>query len=504
MATSLAHLFKRIEARPHSFYFLMALSLFVGIMRAMFEGFFFKARIDTAAAVGMAGFYFSIGISLSFLLKLLLPVPWERLENSVHIGLFLGIFPPFIDLIFQGLQPVTRYTYFLLSDLSRFPLSWYAPELNIPLGEATTVWLAIIFCAIYTIIKTRSLLRMGLAFVGAYAVMFVHMALIPSLLVRFSVGDFVSYQNADMNKVRMVNAITALLPILHLLLAVVLYTLYRRSLSAILLRRALHILPFVLLTFLGATVRGAGQPAILAAAMVALCYWTAVLQNDYFDANAGESMSKKSPVRRGDMEFFNIVTIYLLLWIFALKNPAVLPMALILVLAWLYHHPNYRTKRYLYGAIKIEGMWGALSLIAGYLVMPDKSLDRDELLLLAAVFGGWSVCAPLKDYKDIRNDARAGNDTLYQFFIRRGIGLSWGHKYYSAVMLLFFLIPSAYFMVQWRIPEAIVLLLTVTIPLFFLLRRPPGRLWFQPVLLVINLMIILLIFFVHFQIPFSA
>ena len=427
MAIRLNNLLKRIEARPHSFYFLMALALFVGIMRATFEGLFFRAQIDTVSAVGMAGFYFGIGISLTFLLVLLVPEAWERVENSVHIGLFLGIFPPFIDLAINGIQPLTRYTYFLLSDLSLFPPTWYAPHLNIPAGEAATVWLAIFFSGIYVALKTRSWWRALLAFMGAYAIMFLHMAAMPSLLVKLSVGDFLSYSAADPGKTRMVNAVTALFPVIHMLVGAILYLAARRSLWTPMLRRGLHILPFMLLTFLGASLRGGGQGAYLATAMVWLCFWAAILQNDYYDTLAGEKTGA-APVRRGDIQFFNIVAIYLLFWIFILKNPAVLPMVLILVLAWLYHHPDYRVKKYLYGAIKMEGMWGALSLVAGFLVSPTRPMTQGELLLLFAVFGGWSLCAPLKDFKDIRSDARARNYTLYQFFIKRGIGLSRGHR----------------------------------------------------------------------------
>jgi hypothetical protein len=503
MATKLHYLLKRIEARPHSFYFLMALALFVGIMRAVFEGLFFRAQIDTAAAIGMAGFYFGIGISLTFVLVLLIPEAWERLENSVHLGLFLGIFPPFIDLALNGLQPLTRYTYFLLSDLTLFPPLWYSPSLNIPLGEAVTVWLAIAFCSLYTAIKTHSLLRSLLAFIAAYAVMFFHMAVIPSLLVKFSVGEFLSYSAADASKLRMVNAVTALLPVLHILTGIVFYLIYRRNLWPQFIRRGIHILPFALLTFLGAAVRGGGQGAYLAAAMVWLCFWTAILQNDYFDLLAGEKTATKNSVRRGDIQFFNAATLYILCWIFILKNPAVLPMLLILVLAWLYHHPDYRIKKYLYGALKIEGMWGALSLIAGFLVVPGRSLSIGELLLLAAVFGGWSVCAALKDYKDIRSDARAGNYTLYQFFHKRGIGLSRGHRIFSRLVLLLFLIPPGIYFFAGRLPEGIILILLVVIPLFFLLRGPPQRLWFQPILLVISLMLVLIIGFTYLRIPFS-
>jgi hypothetical protein len=59
------------------------------------------------------------------------------------------------------------------------------------------------------------------------------------------------------------------------------------------------------------------------------------------------------------------------------------------------------------------------------------------------VFGGFSVFNVFKDYKDIRADHRAGNQTLYVLALRRGVRLRTLHRGLGVAFLLSLLIPPA-------------------------------------------------------------
>jgi hypothetical protein len=108
----------------------------------------------------------------------------------------------------------------------------------------------------------------------------------------------------------------------------------------------------------------------------------------------------------------------------------------VLVVSFLYSYPFYRGKRYFPSNLKIEGVWGAASFLTGAISALENQASAgpfwggpaapvlgpfpwQTVVAAALVFGGYSVVAALKDYKDWEADLQAGVQTLYTLAQRR-------------------------------------------------------------------------------------
>jgi hypothetical protein len=485
-----------IEARPHSFAALLIVCSFTGIVRAVEEYLFFGERLIPAMGVAMIFAYFHIALGLIFLLSTINQTSWKRTQNAVYIGIFLGVFPPLIDLAVSGFNAPITYRYYVEGDLAHMPLHFFAPQHGAPLGEAITVWLSIAFAASYSLSRSRSWIRASLTAIAVYAFMLLQFAFLPRALV-YLIQSSGSPLPADSSAQGFVAKIAiSFLPFWYLILSLVFYLALKAELRSLLRRRLPHFMPFVLVTIAGGHYTGGvGVEVLLAAAAVLLLAATAAVQNDFFDRTTGSAKLRPDSC---DLDFMHIVAAGLLLWLLLLGLNSVLPLMVIAAASVLYNFPQFKLRRIFPASLKIEGLWAAMAFLAGMLVYDRKSLRGEALVVLGLVFGGWSVVAAWKDLKDVRGDARHGYLNLYTFLWRRHqLSLHRVHRIVSLAVIFCFAVPIVYAAItaQWLAVGALsVLGLAPIVALSF---HPGLKNWFRWVLLVFSVEILVLIFFLR-------
>ena len=123
-----------------------------------------------------------------------------------------------------------------------------------------------------------------------------------------------------------------------------------------------------------------------------------------------------------------------------------MPMALFLCVSTLYSYDFYRAQRYFPANYKCEGIWGwsAFTLGASARLSVASSRATSGALLLAGllVFAGFSLFNVFKDYKDIRADYKARNQTLYVLALRRGVKLRALHRTLRNAMVAALVLPA--------------------------------------------------------------
>jgi 4-hydroxybenzoate polyprenyltransferase len=131
-------------------------------------------------------------------------------------------------------------------------------------------------------------------------------------------------------------------------------------------------------------------------------------------------------------------------------------------LSFLYSYPYYRAKLYFPSNLKVEGVWGVASFLIGLTGALEHQLNgmpRWEIAgaesygaflhspgpgaVVAAflVFGGHTLIAILKDYKDVEADSLAGVGTVYTLSQRRGLSLGRVHLWVSVATLICIALP---------------------------------------------------------------
>lgn len=420
-----------LEKRDYNTYNILLFALFVGSLRRFLEwglGGEFPS-LPASNLLMLVGFYWFSFFVFTSILRIILPQPWRVSINVILVGIFLGIFPPILDTLING----TGFEYSYVWGLpSQFNWYLYNPELKIPIGEAAVLWAVIAFTTLYVAYKTRSAGRTAAALFLSYA----GVLLIGGVLA--GVAQLVSTL-FGWPRTHMVAAINLLQPIAALALYLGLQPVLFRGLR----RRLPHTFPFVMFVFVGSAFAGGiSEVTFIYAALLWIVFLAALVQNDYFDA-AEDAVAGRTPYADlDDVRFFTITVGFILAVLAAANTIAFLPLLIITVVSMLYSFPLYRGKRYFPSNLKMEGMWGlssfSLGVVAaveqaafrgpnwwiGVLPMPkDETLlgafDGRTLLAMLLCFGGYSVVAMLKDYKDVEADQSAGIQTVYTLAARR-------------------------------------------------------------------------------------
>jgi hypothetical protein len=267
------------------------------------------------------------------------------------------------------------------------------------------------------------------------------------------------------------------------------YLATRTSVAVRLAKRLAHAMPFVALTVLGGAVAELFSPSglsrreqlvftLVAAALILELCLVALVQNDAYDAEKDGAQAEA--VTRNDAHFFTTVGVLTVLTVLFILPGLGMPMALFLCVSTLYSYDFYRAQRYFPANYKSEGIWGASSFLlggsAGLSVTRTRALSSGFLLASLLVFCGWSLFNVFKDYKDIRADYRAKNQTLYVLARKRRFRLSKLHRGLKNGLALSMLIPL---LALGRAGIAWSLLIPVTAGsgslLFWILGGPPNR-----------------------------
>ncbi|HEY3500905.1 MAG TPA: hypothetical protein VGK73_39705 [Polyangiaceae bacterium] len=419
------------ERRPMAFAPVFCVLCFVGFARAGLEALTTRVGAGTTPAfVNNTTFYLQAAYLYAALTAKLSGRSLPTALSVVMVGMFLGICPPLVDVVLGNFGH--GYYRYVEGGFSAWSFSLFNPA-HYSTGEALVLWMSVLLPAAYVAETTRSLSRTLLALAGSYAVT-TFIAVGPSSLVEWALRGASPLTPARFG--------FAALTFVQLVVAQLAYLAFRPLLARRLLRRLVHALPFVALTFLGNALANRFRPgdfsllerahyAVGAALVVLELCIVALVQNDAFDLE--EDVGRPAgEATREDAYFFTGIGLVLVLAILHASPPLGTPVALFFIGTTLYSFDFCRAKRWFPVNYKLEGVWGSTSFVLGgsavYLKYAEPPLSGAFLVATAIVFAGWFCFNVFKDYKDIRADVHAGNQTLYALAYEYGISLGRLHR----------------------------------------------------------------------------
>ncbi len=383
-------------------------------------------------------FYLALVVSLTTLLVWTTRRAEIKVQAAVAAGLLLGVLPPFIDVAAYG-QGGFNYTYSLDFFKSFSPWLYAAPE-HIPLGEAVTVWLSMLFMGAYAALVGARPLRVLLTLLGHYGLIIVFLVVLPSSAVW----------------------ITERWPALHVNLAMSLLLVGVTTLAFLLRRpaltkRALLRLPHALfapsLAVLGSAIVGRlDVRTVIVAASLFVSALVFTLQNDFYDRKEDALGGRPQLISRSDAVFLATLPVGLWLTLSAGYFWVALAGLLFAVVAHGYQADPYRLKCVFPLSYKSEALLALVCLGAGMLVHPGAQLSGSQLAMAACIAAGASVIAMAKDVKDIGADRQAGVRTLYVVLSSRGLSDAAAHRLVLLGVGFCVAIPVLYFVATGTAP----------------------------------------------------
>lgn len=433
-----ANIARLLEKREYSVYRIFLFSLFVGSVRLFSEwamgGVY--PRIPLSALVLVAGFYWFSFFVFTAVLAILVDQPWRVSINVILVGVFLGIFPPILDLMISG----TGFQYGYVWNAGDWKWMIYNPEHHITPGEAIVLWAVIVFTALYVAHKTRSAARTLGAIALAYGAVFLIATVLADLAER--IRHHLDWPGDH----RVVT-----LGLLQVIATLVLYLALQPRLRKGLARRVPHALPFVLFCFLGSAIFDTVSVTTwIYGFIVFLAGLVALGQNDYFDAVEDTSQGREGYLDLEDVRFLTITGVCGIVVLAAGNATVIFPAVTALAAMSLYNFPFYRGKKYFPSNLKIEGVWGFTAFAFGIVAAVEhaafagprwwasgvpvprnpealQAFDGVTIIAMLLAFGGFTLVAALKDYKDMEADHAAGVQTLYTLAVRRNWNLKRVH-----------------------------------------------------------------------------
>ncbi len=299
-------------------------------------------------------------------------------------------------------------------------------------GWGLVWWVAALSCAIWVGLRAgalRGLATLGAGWLGGVAVL-----ALPGTAAALAVeaagwppGHRITTEN-----------------LMRVVLAMALYLAVRPRLLAGLAGRIPHALPFLLFCFLGSAYAGSvSATTAVYAFLMFLAGWVALGQNDFFDRAEDDLQGRRRYLDADDVRFLTLTAVLGLLILAAAHSGNTFLALIAFATFMLYNFPFYRAKRYFPSNLKIEGIWGFCAFGFGVVAAHEQlaygaprwwtthspaladpaftgPFEAPTLVAMFLAFGGFSLVAVLKDYKDWPADRDAGVQTPYTLAARRG------------------------------------------------------------------------------------
>lgn len=440
MLRPLAQLISRQRRRPYHPYPLLIFCVFTGLMRGILELLLHDTPLGNADFLAFVPFYTLLAMLLSLLLSRFAGLAYTEVQKSLLMGIFLGLFPPLIDFL---LRPGAKafYGYYYLWDLSRLPWLGFMPEFNFPAGECATIWLSILFCALYIAATGGGWLKAIGAAAGAYAIFIFMGSLLPMLVARLTVNITNETAARALDPMQLRGVLTRLM-FTQTLLAFGVYLLLEPKILKLVRYRVTHTLPFVALTVLGGLMAEATAVHIAQAALLILiCGIALTVQNDHHDA-AEDRREKTTTPERYHVMVINWLTVMAIAATHQFESRAAMATLVAYLCGLLYNYPFYRARNIFPANLKIEGIWALSAFLAGALLNPRLAGTPTVLLTAFLVFGGWSLLSMLKDAKDAEDDAANRVRTIFTLLADHGFAHQKTGRILVLTAIVLFLVPS--------------------------------------------------------------
>ncbi len=455
------HIIDYQEQKSYSLYTVLIFAIFVGLARSLLEVMLAHRLYLEIHVLNNCIFYFLMIWGFTLALTSLTNMPWRKVIMPVLLGILLGLLPPLIDVFIYGIGGF-KYTYHFGTP-TILSLTMFDRDHGFPFGEGLTLWLGIIFGSYYIYLKTTSAWRTLIGAILLYGVLLISGLLLPSL------GHLI-YRRLDLTSMTAIS-------LLQVMLSIIFYLALNPTITYSLLKRSLHCMPFVLITFVGGAVAGEITPlTLLMAILVLTAGLTTLVQNDFYDMAEDAISGRKLVINKDDVNFFNCTFLALAFIIYHLNSLLFLPLIMMFTCSVLYNYDFYRAKRYFPANYQIEGLWGLGSFLCGILSQPKPNFNAELIIYCVLVFAGWSLVSTFKDGKDIEADKAVGNQTAYLMLMKLGLSLRQAHISIATISIICFACPAIWLCFQ-NVPLAICIgfpLLSLP-PLLLAFKITPGK-----------------------------
>lgn len=430
---------EQLESRDHvlrSAWFQVA--VIVGIGRFVEEALGVYLRrgdpLSLDAALNFVAFYALIVWAYTATTAVFTRQRWERTLGPAMLGALLGVVPPLMDIVIYG--PGNFHYYYQFD----YPHAVFGPipvdlRRGIPLGEAVTAYASVGLLAGYVAWRSRSVGRTLLAALVGYELVHLWGSGVPTVAARLMPLIQTSLQTT--------------ISLVQILAMIAIYYGLNLALLRQALRRLPHALPASLLVLLGGVAaRQPAGPIITWAVVAGLLAMIAMHHNDLYDQlKSGETSRPASPSVR-DIRVLQAI-LALMLSVAAAEQVRVAACLLTFYLATqAYHHRLLRLKHRFPLNYLIEGLCAATMITAGMLATDASPAPWIPALAALAAFLGFALGSPFKDYKDIEEDQRAGNETVYTLALDRDRPVREVHLVVTGVVTLLTVIPVIW--LRWR------------------------------------------------------
>lgn len=423
-------------------------------------------------------------VLFTILINKVLKVEIEKAANVLLWGFLIIVTPPIIDFIIsKGGGFWSFYKFDSLAGLAKRFFTFFGdkPEIGITYGVRIEVALAIVFLFIYSLIKSKNIIKsLSLSFFS-YLIFFV-LGTFPSyatiLLRGFSKG-FINVGEIDVAQIFLtpVKIFSREIPDIISALNIKMSLVYSLVLTAIILaglyiyqkdkvRSFIKNARYPQLIYHGGLLTiSMGLAYIFTGASVEINFfnilsflvllssvflaWLAsVVPNDIYDQESDRlTPNKNRPLIQGIFTLGEYKTAGWTLFIASIFFAAVVnfKIALLLIvyqaIAWIYSCPPLRLKRFAFVSTFVSSIASLMILFSGFvLVAPDQSIKGLPFSIIALLVIGYTLALPIKDFKDIEGDKKNGVWTVPVLF-----GDYWGKVVIGGGLFLSFIASVAIF-----------------------------------------------------------
>ncbi len=404
-------------------------------------------------------------ILFAILINKILKVEIKKTANVLLWGFLIIVIPPIIDFIVsKGKGFWSFYEFDSLAGLVKRFFTFFGdtPEIGITYGVRVEVALAIVFLFIYSLIRSKNIIKsLSLSFLS-YLIFFV-LGTFPSyiaIFLRGFSGGFMNVGEIDAAQIFLtpVKIFSREIPDIISALNIKMSLIYSSVLMAIILAGLYAYKKEKFISFIknarypqliyhgGLAIVGAGLAYIFTGtpieinffnvigllvllSTVFLAWLASVVPNDIYDQESDRlTPNKNRPLIKNIFSLEEYKTTGWMLFAASIFFAAVVNFKIALLLtvfqavAWIYSCPPLRLKRFAFISTFVSAITSLIILFSGYiLISPEQNIKGLPFPLITLLAIGYTLALPIKDFKDVAGDKKNGIRTVPVLF-----GEYWG------------------------------------------------------------------------------
>lgn len=489
MARLLHRVVSGIENSPITFRLWLAVFSGIIVLRLLVEswltGFKNRSGLFLFYEFTHTFLFFLISYVLfAILINKFLKVEIKKAANVLLWGFLIIVTPPIIDFIIsKGKGFWSFYKFDSLIGLAKRFFTFFGdkPEIGITYGVRIEVALAIVFLFVYSLVKSKNIIKsLSLSFFS-YLIFFV-LGTFPSyatILIKGFIRGFLDITDIDIVQMfltparifsrdipDMVSSLNIKMSLVYslVIIGIILIGLFfyqkEKFLAFVKNARYPQLIYHggLLIVGMGLAYIFTGAPVeitffnvislLVLLSSVFLAWLTSVISNDIYDLESDKlTPNKNRPLIKNIFSLEEYKTLGWILFSASILFSSIVnfKIALLLIvyqaIAWLYSCPPLRLKKFAFVSTFVSSIASLMILFSGFiLISPEQNISGLPFSLIVLLVIGYTVALPIKDFKDIEGDKKNGIYTVPVLF-----GEYWGKIVVGAGLFLSFVLSVVIF-----------------------------------------------------------